>query len=349
MSAPARHPRVLLVGDQAPERSAPQLSLQAALQSVGVACRHSGLAEVNSTRTWLDLLRQHDVVVATYCYEVQPYVMRQIDLACLMGLPVVRWWVGSDVLRCLHKPDIAANARRFDRLVCGNIAVAPHLTEELAQSDISAVAVPSVSDLSALDAPLPEVLPRGVLVYLPDRKPDFYGRDKVRAAIEAFPDLTFLIVADESHSLAHYPNVRSLGWVEDMEPVWAETGAVLRPTRHDGMPRMLLEALARGRYALYAHSLPGCWPARTDKQVSEGLARFAQTQGPHADGRDAVRRLAADAPERFAATLCRMIEGQSVRRRLRALRHLPIDQWRVATEQPDAEQDAEQAGEPAWP
>jgi len=290
---------LLLLGEGVQQASAPFHSLAKALQPDFATCRLADPAACAATGAWLRQVRRHDAVILVHYNPVPPFLERQLALALAAGCAVTRWWVGSDVWKALTEPDVAASARRLDRLVARNIVVAPHLAEELTGLGIDAVVCPSVYDASALAAPLPDVLPRGVLVYLPGERADFYGLSRVDAAIAANPDLTFSIVGDETHRLAHHANVRSLGWVADMQSIWPDIGLLLRLTEHDGLPRMILEALARGRYVIYAWPLSGCWQADSPEAVQAQLDRFRRTDTPNLSGRDSVRALTDHAERRF--------------------------------------------------
>lgn len=298
MRTQGRRPRrVLLVGNEPPVRSAPLVTLARELRAIGVEAVFSQGVEENAMRAWLGLAWHHDALAIVHYGRVGMLLQRQVHLADLLGCMAVRWWVGTDVLLCLQSPEVAASARALDAAVGLNIAVAPHLVQELASIGIRATYVPSVCDLSALERAPPEGLPRGILVYLPTARKDFYGFAAVRRAVEDNPDLPFIIVSDDSHSLARYSNVTSLGWVSDMDPVWAQVGALLRITQHDGMPRMALEALARGRYVIYSRPMVGCWLAETTEQIQAQLDRFKAARQPNTVGREAAWMTAASAAQ----------------------------------------------------
>ncbi len=40
-----------------------------------------------------------------------------------------------------------------------------------------------------------------------------------------------------------------------MKPVYDRVGCLLRVTAHDGLPRMIIEALLLGKYVIYSHHL----------------------------------------------------------------------------------------------
>lgn len=249
------------------------------------------------------MLMRNEIVLLVKYDRSDKFLQRQLNLARLFGCMIVRWWVGSDVLYCLRSEAEARASQALDRLVDLNLAVAPHLVEELAAIGIRAEFSPSVCNLSTGEAGPPTVLPRSVLVYLPSNRKDFYGHDLVAAAIEKNRDLEFVIVGDESHALSAFPNVCSLGWIEDMGEIWPRVGVLLRMTEHDGLPRMVLEALANSRYVIYAWPLDGCWHARSCDEMLRYLECFKGTTEPNAAGPLAAQNIAGTATRRLLDTI----------------------------------------------
>ncbi len=139
--------------------------------------------------------------------------------------------------------------------------------------------------------------PRPILIYMPGWRKDFYRFDLMDPVIASNPDLEFIVVADQSHSLAIYPNVESLGWVDDMRSLYNRVGGVLRITAHDGLPRTLMEALLRGLYAIYSWPLDGCWLARTPEEIAFALARYRRMRQPNLEGREAVLAMLRTRPD----------------------------------------------------
>ncbi|MDQ2930324.1 MAG: hypothetical protein M3Y05_05830, partial [Gemmatimonadota bacterium] len=199
-------------------------------------------------------------------YHAMPaYTLSQLAMAVALNVPIVRWWVGSDVLNVLAREDVRRSASRLDGIVSTNVAVAPHLSSELASVGIHAEVVPSPLDPDLVTSEVAESTDhvRPILMYLPGTQKEFYGFEIVQRVIEANRDLRFIIIADETHALTSHPNVESLGWVDDMKSLYSKAGCILRITKHDGLPRMLIEGMLRGMYAIYSWPLNGSWQART--------------------------------------------------------------------------------------
>lgn len=314
-----RRLKVLLAGEE-PIKSAPLLSLAQTLRGRGIEIIFSEGAEWHSTSSWLTAVRNCDIVVWVNYHGPDPYLTKQLALAVALGRPLIRWWVGSDVLYCLCEPETCAGAQLTDRLSVKNIAVAPHLVTELSSIGIKARTIPSVvepvfSRATVTDAPPPGA----ILVYLPASRAAFYGEAIVGRAVRANPELKFVIVGDEEHRFREFRNVESLGWVSDMKAVYDRIGCVLRVTEHDGLPRMVLEALFLGKYVIYSHDLRGTWRARDYSEVQNAIERFQRTNAPNWEGRVAVNALFTPAPETELVSIIKETVGERAwGKRLRA-------------------------------
>jgi hypothetical protein len=288
---------VIIVGEE-PKASAPSLTLSRALARLGVAVRFAPPDRLGR-REWVRMVRHAKAILLVLYNDMEVYLLSQLATAVAMDVPIVRWWVGTDVLNAITRKEVQTSALRIDSIVSANIAVAPHLVDELATVGIQARFVPSVLDPNIVPLTMESwsERPRPVLMYLPERRKEFYGLGIIEPVIESNPDIEFIVVADQTHSLARYPNVESLGWVSDMRALYARSGCVLRITEHDGLPRMLMEALLRGLYAIYSWPLAGCWEAHTEEEISEALVRYRETTAPNVRGRDAVLEMLSARPD----------------------------------------------------
>jgi hypothetical protein len=89
-----------------------------------------------------------------------------------------------------------------------------------------------------------------------------------------------------------------------MRALYNRAGCELRVTAHDGLPRMLMEALLRGLYAIYSWPLEGCWQARAPEEIAFALARYRRMTEPNMYGREAVLEMLRSRPdERISSVL----------------------------------------------
>ncbi len=197
------------------------------------------------------------------------FATRLWALARAMGKQTINHWVGTDVLMALEDPRMQRMARTASRLIGRHLTVAPWLVEELATIGIRADLIPLVTpvryDLRTQPAPA------GVLAYLPDDRADFYGSQVVYATARQWPEIPFAVVAGTQERQPAIPNVRYLGWVDDIAPLYQQYPILLRAARHDGLPKMVLEALAFGNQVIFEYPLEGCRHARTEAEVTEAI------------------------------------------------------------------------------
>jgi hypothetical protein len=163
-------------------------------------------------------------------------------------------------------------------------------------------------------------VPRRVLAYLPDANPEFYGLRAIERAVVRHRDLTFLVVGDRSRRLLNeHPNVENIGWVEDCSSVYERVGCLVRLTRHDGYPRMVLDALLRHLYVVTSFPFRGCWTATNDEELDSWLNEFRRRTVWNSEGCEAtVSELEPDPAERFASLIHDAVEHHTSSRRLRA-------------------------------
>ena len=313
---------ILFIGEEYHVAS-PTSKLANNLGTLGCRCVFSSAQPRHTRLGRLALLQGIDAMIVQVYQGPGGWILRQCAVATVLGKTLVRHWAGSDVLACLESPAVKAMAVELDSLGVLNITPATWLAEELLSIGIRAEVYPQVvnhppkGDLR----PDPVPLPLTVLVYLPSHRRAFHGGEIVRQVIERNPDIQFIIVADTEHSLASFPNVESLGWVSQMDEVWPRIGCILRITKHDGWPRMILEALARGKYAISQLAIAGCWQANDADEVHRHLDHFRVARSsPNAEGlENAEKILAARGPDRILEMIVARRRTTRMSQRLRGL------------------------------
>lgn len=206
----------------------------------------------------------------------------------LLGKKVVIHWIGSDVLYAAS-PDRGLFQRLLLRLAYRmadlHLAVAQHLADELEQQGIAAVVLPLVPEMPAFTEEQVS-WPRAnrVYVYLPKASQQLYGADAVFRLAEEMADTEFLITSHSGEGAPQAPNLKYLGWVDDMEAVWREVKVHLRLTKHDGLPQTVVEGLTRGRYVIWSYELPYCFLARSPEEAKEALRQALAQDHPNVQG-----------------------------------------------------------------
>jgi len=200
-----------------------------------------------------------------------------------LGVRVVYHFIGSDVLALqrLGASDRARRVAELKRYGSAFVADGPDLQAELAELGLEASILRCIPPgLLGEVSPLPERFT--VLSYWAAR-PEFYRASVVLRLAAACPDVAFLVVGTDGSGLSAPPNVRFLGEVRDMEAVYRRCSVLLRLPVHDGLPKMVLEAQARGRRVVCSRPLPHAEHAYDFDTAQAALARLRDhTQPDHA-------------------------------------------------------------------
>jgi hypothetical protein len=215
----------------------------------------------------------------------RPKLHRLTALLSRLGVPVIMYWVGTDVLFRWGAPTEDVTERAW------HWCISPWLQEELAERGIESsfiILIPPV--IPAVIPALPDRF--SVLAYVPEHRRDFYRLDFIVQLAQRLPDVEFRIVpASALDGLP--PNVRCLGWVEDMGALISQSTAYVRPITHDGFSYMVLEALAYGRHVLWSYGFAGVTTVDTIEAAEAWLRDLHLRQregtlGPNEVGRKAV-------------------------------------------------------------
>jgi len=183
----------------------------------------------------------------------------------MLGIPIVIHWIGTDVLNVTKyfdkNPGSIKVAQRFIHW-----ATAPWLVDELRELGIEASFVPSPSKKRSMFlSQAPPKLPNRftILTYIPDSKPEFYGWDRILRLAKDFPEIDIVVVRGEGKFIKDFPpNIKFLGWVDNMYDIYKNCTAVVRITKHDGYAGTILEPLILGRYAVWTYPFPGVHQAQ---------------------------------------------------------------------------------------
>lgn len=210
-------------------------------------------------------------------------------LSRALGKRTVNHWVGTDVLLALHDERRRRMALGAARFISQHLAFAPWLAEELESIGITALVAPFSTPIHFEQRSAPGQ--PGVLAYLPDARPEFYGAEVVREAAQQLPDVPFAIVAGTAERQPAIPNVTYLGWTDNMRPLYERYPILLRVARHDGLPKMVLEALACGNQVIFEYEFAGCHLARNAGEAVAALRQILDAGCPiNTAGAEHVRR-----------------------------------------------------------
>jgi glycosyltransferase involved in cell wall biosynthesis len=233
----------------------------------------------------LRAVKPYDVFHAVY----PVYYLKWVPALRAMGKKVVFHWIGSDWYELGQNRTRRALFRTGRGGVDLHIADAPWLVEELAAAGLAAHLVPTISEKMHGQV---EAMPARfrVMAYVPDRRRDFYGWPTVKHVAGEFPEVEFVAVGGQAEAGAP-GNVRFTGLVdgEEMDRLYREASVLIRPTAHDGLSQMVLEALLRGRQVVWTRDFPHCVQATSAEEFAAAVGRLVRDCPRNDEGARYVR------------------------------------------------------------
>ena len=184
---------------------------------------------------------------------------------------MVMFWCGSDVLEARKQFESRGVVESW---IAEKVhwAGAPWLAEEVRAMGLSCEYVPAtwVRPVEALRE-LPTQF--SVLAYTPSaRKQSLYGIDQVIEVARSMPEVHFTIAGLPAGEKLDVPkNVKQQQWVSQMSDLYDNSTVIWRPTSHDGLSFMALEALAHGRHLIWTYPFKGGVQANTASEAHIAL------------------------------------------------------------------------------
>jgi glycosyltransferase involved in cell wall biosynthesis len=189
------------------------------------------------------------------------------------------------VLLTLNKSELFTRFLKY--IVTHHVVCAPQLAVDLEKVGIHASYLPVLCHIEPELLPLPEKT--ALLAYTGfHAKNDtraFYGWHSLLRLAHDFPDLKFFIVGHVLRTDFEIPdNIINLGYVNNIRDILSQVTGLLRLTYHDGMPRLVLEAMATGRYIIYSQPFPHTFYARTYDELKKAVDSIRQKDSPNIEG-----------------------------------------------------------------
>ncbi len=307
----------------ASEKVRPAFAILARQESVAVSFTDFSLSPSRFCRN-LKKMRHADLV---YFHSPTNLRIVMMPFARLFKKPVLLQWIGTDVITATWKnrppfydPGLEKTIPIEDSLTEGlfgfpkamvqltlrfhraflsflkahvtrHIACAPKLSKDLKTVGIAADTVPVLNHVSPALLPLPEK--PALLSYIgfqaSSDKRNFYGWQSLLRLAGDFPQITFYVIGRGPSMDAVAPNLVFLGYVDDIERVLAKVTGLLRITYDDGMPRLVMEALAKGRYVIFTGDFPCTAKVTTYEEIREAVRDIIGRTRPNAQGMRFVR------------------------------------------------------------
>ena len=303
--------RVLILGIE-PSGASCTSSLIVLLQEYGWEPAYLDMFGIGG-RDWVRNAWQACAAIFVSFNAVDDWQYRRLLALTAVGTPIIRWWVGTNVLRAVNEQDTRVAALRFSRVVADNVAVSGHLGTELRGIGMSSRTIGIPGRLApAGPQPWEAGLSRAILVYLPEHLEDFYGGRLLDQLVSKRKDTVFYLLANSGKRYAGCGNVVPLDWTADMMGVYRKVGCLLRITEHDGLPRMIQEALMLGKYVIYSWPLDGCFLATDLAEVHTALSEVAGKTEANLAGKEAWSRLFS--PDAFSRSFTQLMAEASTKR-----------------------------------
>jgi len=170
--------------------------------------------------------------------------------------PVFYHWIGTDVYRFSNDSFIKKQMKKLLILSSGihNLVVNELLKNELDDIGFHSDILPLIKLNFVKDCPpFPEKF--SVLTYLPKERWEFYRGDMIIEIAHLLPEIDFYVLSSEK--IYNKPaNVLIYDYLEDMSIAYKQCSALLRITEHDGLSKMVLEALSYGRHVMWSSPFP---------------------------------------------------------------------------------------------
>lgn len=220
---------------------------------------------------WINFLKKIDYIYNVY---VDSSFMKKMFIAKLMGKKIILHWIGTDVLNIIKTEGIK---RRLIKCVFNtaeyNFACYKDLQNELSLVGIVTKILPIIPFGINFNV-AKEPNKHAVLIYMPEKKENFYGYKYLAPVFEEFRAIEFFIVANSNDRLfSRYNNVHALGWLSlsEMNELYDNISIVIRYTKHDGLSMNVLEALGKGKEVIWNHQLECIHYAPSTDLIIENL------------------------------------------------------------------------------
>jgi hypothetical protein len=179
------------------------------------------------------------------------YRNRFISMALALRKKVAMYWIGTDVLEARESYQKGWVNSRFINQV-QHLCETDWIQQELKEIGVNARIVPMFA-LDQVPEPVPFPPQFSILAYVGKDRETFYGMPKLIRLANDFPKVEIKIFHISEYSLALPPNIKLLGWIDDLAGEFNDCVLFLRLPEHDGLGFTVLEALSHGRYVGYSY------------------------------------------------------------------------------------------------
>ena len=203
--------------------------------------------------------------------------------------PIFYHWIGTDVYRFINDNFIM---KYFKKLTINsgkvqNLVVSQNLKIELQKLNIDSMVLPLTKlnfnvDIMADNKKL------SVLSYVPKNRWDFYHGETILELASRLPEIDFHILAAGEKNIKK-PNVFFYDFIDDVTPFYQKCSVLIRLTIHDGLPKMVLEALFHGLQVIWNEQFPFCHQASNINDCLSILKKLESNCPVNLEGRKFIK------------------------------------------------------------
>jgi len=226
-------------------------------------------------------IKDSEIILGAYFHTSWPWFV----LSKLKGKKTICHWIGSDSLLAVQNWRRKLQTKIFTKFVDLHISVSNRIKEELDEMGIESTVLFHGSDIEPEEVSLPKKL--GVLVYFIEGREKLYGLERVIEISKKLQDVAFYFVGhfnpDNFTQIYKHNNLYFIGFT-DLKELWPKISVIVRMTEHDGFPKIILEAYAKGRYVIHNYPLPGVILCQTNDDVIVELKKLQKTDTINTEG-----------------------------------------------------------------
>ena len=232
-------------------------------------------------------IKDSDVILGAYFHTAWPWFV----ISKLKRKKTICHWIGSDSLLAIQNWRRKLQTKIFTKFVDLHLAVSNRIKDELAEIGIESEVLFHGSDIKPEEISMPKKL--GVLIYFMEGREKLYGLERVIEIAQRLKDVDFYFVGrfkpEKYTKNYNQKNLNFLGFT-NLDELWHKISVIVRMTEHDGFPKTILEAYAKGRYVIHNYPLPGVILCQTNNEVIEELRKLQKTNSVNKDGLEIFKK-----------------------------------------------------------
>lgn len=229
-----------------------------------------------------------DIIYAHAPYELKVYL-----LAKLFRKKIVTHWIGTDAFLATRRFKFKLCAQTCNLLTDKQLVVSSNLKDEIESIGIKESEVIPILPkfISGKISTIQQKNSRfTILTYIIPNDFAFYGGNEILELAEIYPDMEFWILSGDYSGKTSLKNVKFLGFIppDEMNFIYEKCHVLIRYVMHDGMPKMLIEALQKGLQVIYSFPFPFTHHCTSFEEIKKKLYEIKENYLINYEGRSYV-------------------------------------------------------------